>query len=371
MNAIRHIIIFCGSGGVGKTTLSASMALKEALSHKDVYAQTIDPAKRLASILGLQNTISNISNPTGYDHLKASMLDVKNDLIELVKYYCLPPYNVNAILSNNLFKSFLNAASGSEEYVAWGKLFLILNSENCELLFVDTAPTNHALNFFKGPEKLLQILEPSRLLRLIKPFRINKERQPFQPQTAAGVILNKIIKSVLGIELLKDVGDLATALNFMFDDFRERVKQADRVLKDKRKTTIVLVTSPHFNSLMEAQIIAKSIISNDLPLKAVVFNKVAEATKGFDLKKILLSLQAEILPSSHLDDTIENLLSYLHKRIRRNDLEIARMKKLKKALPDYLHYISVPDMVRAENLVFDLKSIHPYIGKLSRVWHNR
>ena len=52
--ATRRILVACGSGGVGKTTTAAALALRAARAGRRVLACTIDPSRRLATSLGLQ-----------------------------------------------------------------------------------------------------------------------------------------------------------------------------------------------------------------------------------------------------------------------------------------------------------------------------
>ncbi|MCW2695446.1 MAG: Anion-transporting ATPase [Modestobacter sp.] len=49
-----RIVVCCGSGGVGKTTTSAALALAAAEAGRTVVVLTIDPARRLAQSLGLE-----------------------------------------------------------------------------------------------------------------------------------------------------------------------------------------------------------------------------------------------------------------------------------------------------------------------------
>ncbi len=56
------IIVCCGSGGVGKTTTSAALALRAAERGRKVVVLTIDPARRLAQSMGIE-ALDNTPRP--------------------------------------------------------------------------------------------------------------------------------------------------------------------------------------------------------------------------------------------------------------------------------------------------------------------
>ncbi|MEP6814847.1 MAG: ArsA-related P-loop ATPase, partial [Marmoricola sp.] len=96
-NPAQRIIVCCGAGGVGKTTISAAIALRAAERGRKVVVLTIDPARRLAQSMGIE-ALDNVPRPvpgvrlsTGSTTLGASgsldamMLDMKRTFDEVVE----------------------------------------------------------------------------------------------------------------------------------------------------------------------------------------------------------------------------------------------------------------------------------------------
>ncbi len=121
----RSTIVVCtGSGGVGKTTTAAVLALEGARQGRNTVVVTIDPAKRLADALGLaglSDTPSAIDGPWP-GQLSALMLDTKSTFDGLIAKHAGTPEQTEAILANRFYRNISSALSGTQEYMAMEKL---------------------------------------------------------------------------------------------------------------------------------------------------------------------------------------------------------------------------------------------------------
>ncbi|HET9092021.1 MAG TPA: ArsA-related P-loop ATPase, partial [Acidimicrobiales bacterium] len=164
----RSIIICSGSGGAGKTTTSAAVALAGAREGRRSCVVTIDPARRLADALGigeLENSPRRIEGDWPGE-LFALMLDAKGTFDELVERYSESPEQAGRILSNRLYRNLTSALSGTQEYMAAEKLYELHESGDFDLVVVDTPPTRNALDFLDAPGRLTRFLE-NRVFRLL------------------------------------------------------------------------------------------------------------------------------------------------------------------------------------------------------------
>ncbi|MFP5299430.1 MAG: ArsA family ATPase, partial [Actinomycetota bacterium] len=159
----KEIIVCAGSGGVGKTTTSAAIALQAALSGKKAVVLTIDPAKRLASSLGLKE-LSN--EPTKVNARKftaaglkpkgelwAMMLDTKSTFDKVVMQYARTEEQATKILNNRFYRNISGTLSGTQEYMAMEKLYELYSEGDYDLIVIDTPPTRNALDFLDAPKR--------------------------------------------------------------------------------------------------------------------------------------------------------------------------------------------------------------------------
>ena len=158
----RHVVVCCGTGGVGKTTTAASLAIEGARRGRDAVVVTIDPAKRLANTLGLEhlsNTPHEIprslwrgdGDPAVHGRLHTLMLDTKSTFDQLVRQYAENEDQAQRILANSFYRNVAGALSGTQEYMAMEKLYELHAAGTFELIVVDTPPTRHALDFLDAP----------------------------------------------------------------------------------------------------------------------------------------------------------------------------------------------------------------------------
>jgi anion-transporting ArsA/GET3 family ATPase len=266
----RSIIVCTGTGGVGKTTTAAVLALEAARRGRRAVVVTIDPAKRLADTLGiadLGNTASRIDGEWPGE-LSALMLDTKSTFDHLVRTYAPSPEQAERILANRFYRNISGALSGTQEYMAGEKLHELHESGDFDLVVVDTPPTRHALDFLDAPRRLTAFLDHKLYRALVAPTRaylraVNLAAQAFI--RAAG--------RVVGAEALDDGLAFFNAFEGMEQGFRDRAARVQALLVDPR-TAYVLVASPRADTVTEAAFFADRLADLAVPVAALVVNRV-------------------------------------------------------------------------------------------------
>jgi anion-transporting ArsA/GET3 family ATPase len=275
--ASKEIVICCGSGGVGKTTTAAAAAATAAaqLGGK-VLVITVDPARRLASALGLER-FGNVEThvpielfraagvePRG--ELWAAMLDTKQSWDELVRTHAPDPATRDAILANPLYENITGRFVHSHDYIAMERLYEIHASGRYDLIIVDTPPTRNAIDFLEAPERMADFFS-SRLLRwLTVPARsriVTMASKPFYT----------VADRILGSQFLQDIAEFFLLFQTMYDGFVDRARSVTRLLSDKR-TTFVVVSTLESSPVREAEFFVDALRDRKLHLGAVVLNKV-------------------------------------------------------------------------------------------------
>jgi anion-transporting ArsA/GET3 family ATPase len=301
----KRICICAGSGGVGKTTTSAAIAMGMAASGKKVAVLTIDPAKRLANSLGLRELGNEEClvpaarfREQGIEmkgELWAMMLDAKRTFDELIERHAPDEQTRDRVLSNRIYQEVSNAMAGSQEYMAMEKLYELHQEDRYDLLVLDTPPTRHALDFIEAPERMTRFIEGKSLQFFLKPGRLG-----VRMLGRSGGALFSILKRVTGIDLLQDLSEFFQSFGDMAIGFRERAQRVNELL-GHRHTTFVLVTAPEREPIEEAIYFWRRLTEARLPFGGVVVNKVhhdylrwAEDSDGLGSKSALEQLAAEL-----------------------------------------------------------------------------
>jgi anion-transporting ArsA/GET3 family ATPase len=275
----RHIVICCGTGGVGKTTTAATLAIEGARRGRDAVVVTIDPAKRLANTLGIEhlsNTAHEIPRarwdpdrtaPTS-GRLHALMLDTKTTFDQLVQKYAVNDEQSDGILENGFYRNIAGALSGTQEYMAMEKLYELHDSGGFDLIVVDTPPTRHALDFLDAPRRLTRLLD-NRVFR----FLMVPTRTTLRVGSVAAQALLRTISRVVGTEPVDDAISFFRAFEGMEQGFRDRATLVMDLLSAS-ETAFVLVTSPRRDAVEEAEYFAARLADGEFAVDALVVNRV-------------------------------------------------------------------------------------------------
>ena len=278
----KKIIVCAGPGGVGKTTIAASIALRAAEHGKKTAVLTIDPARRLAQSLGLHE-LSNQPRkvnrrkftaaglePRG--ELYAMMLDTKTTFDELVLHHAPTPEQAERIIANRFYRNISSTLSGTQEYMAMEKLYELHARGTYDLIVVDTPPTRNALDFLDAPRRLTDFFE-SRVLRwFLVPYTRAGGRM-MRVANVAAVAFLRLAKRIVGSEVLNDTAEFFANLEGMYDGFKQRARQVAALLRSNQ-TSFVVVTSPAAEAITEAAYFATRLSESGLPFGALVANRI-------------------------------------------------------------------------------------------------
>jgi anion-transporting ArsA/GET3 family ATPase len=277
--AEQPIIVCCGSGGVGKTTTAAVLALAGARAGRNAVVVTIDPAKRLANALGLDalsDTAHEIErelwDPDGVappgGRLSALMLDTKSTFDHLVLKYSADTGQGERILENRFYRNISGALAGTQEYMAMEKLHELHEEGGYDLIVIDTPPTRNALDFLDAPARLTRLLN-NKLFRLV----MAPTRASFKVANLALQAFFRTVSKVIGTEVVEDLVLFFQAFEGMEDGFRQRAQRVMDLLSDE-STAFVLVTAPARDAVSEAGYFADRLEAAQLRISGLVVNRI-------------------------------------------------------------------------------------------------
>lgn len=295
--AAREIVVVCGSGGVGKTSVAAAAAAMAAAEQGGrVLVLTIDPARRLANALGL-DAVGNhevriapeVWAATGVEprgELWAATLDTKASWDDLVARHAPDDATRDAILANPLYRNVTGRFVQSHDYVAMERLYEIHSSGRYDLVVVDTPPSRHAIDFLDAPERMADFFS-SRLLRwLTAPARS-------RVVSAASKPFSTVADRILGSQFLEDIAEFFILFQSMYDGFIERAQAVTHLLGDAR-TTFVVVSTLEPGPAREAGFFLDELARRDLSLGALVLNRVLPPSLlGTDAGRVARALSAD------------------------------------------------------------------------------
>jgi len=266
----RSVLVCCGPGGVGKTTVSATLGLKLASLGKNVCVLTVDPARRLADALGLDELSNDpVSVPGVIDgSLWAVMLDTKKTFDGLIDRYATSPEQATSIKSNRLYQNLSSALSGTQEYMAMEKLYELVSSGKYDVVVVDTPPTRNALELLDAPQRLTSFLQNRIFRALLTPTKAYLKAVSLATRTLLSTIGN-----VAGAELLDDVLTFFQAFAGMEEGFATRAQEIHEQLRNP-STGFVLVSSPRSDAIAEATFFDGRLNEAGLSTAGLVINRV-------------------------------------------------------------------------------------------------
>ena len=334
-----RIVVCCGSGGVGKTTTAAALAVRAAEAGRAVAVLTIDPARRLAQALGLEE-LDNTPRPvTGLDttaggSLDAMMLDMKRTFDEVVQAHATPE-KAEQILANPFYQAVSSSFAGTQEYMAMEKLGQLHaelgpggETPRFDLIVVDTPPSRSALDFLDAPSRLGSFLD-GRLIRLLAaPAKVGS--RAYLKVFSAGVnLVTQTLGKVLGAQMLSDVQTFVAALDTMFGGFRERADQTYALLQ-QQGTRFLVVATPERDALREAAFFVDRLDEDDMPLAGLVVNRMQQTrTSGLSAGRALAA--AENLP----DGSVAAAILRVHAELAETaDRHAARARAFTAAYPE-------------------------------------
>ena len=283
------VVVCCGSGGVGKTTTAAALALTAAESGRCVVVLTIDPARRLAQALGLRE-LSNYphrvagvgsassassaggAGPAGNANgqLHAMMLDMRRTFDEMVQAHASPE-RASQIIANPFYQTISSSFSGTQEYMAMEKLGQLVAAGEWDLIVVDTPPSRSALDFLDAPQRMASFLD-GRMIRLLSAPARAGGRGLRRIATAGFSLFARTVSTIIGGQMLADASAFVQAFDTMFGGFRERARSTYELLRAPG-TAFVVIASPEPDALREAAYFVDRLSTEKMPLAGLVLNR--------------------------------------------------------------------------------------------------
>jgi anion-transporting ArsA/GET3 family ATPase len=280
----RRIIVCVGSGGVGKTTTAATLALAAARRGKRTLVLTIDPAKRLANSLGLyalghqvqevDRALVRNGAPSERGELHAMMLDQKAAFDEIVQRHARDPAAVKRILENPVYAQISGSLAGAQEYAAMAKLHDFDRSGVWDTIVVDTPPTAHALDFLDAPRKLSEAID-SPAIEWFRKLQGGSGSGWSLVGKTGSFVLKRLAKFV-GSQFINDLGVFFTEFNDILGGFRTRAEETFGLLRQPR-VGFVLVASPEPMAVREALFFHERLVAAQMPFVGFVVNKIHPA----------------------------------------------------------------------------------------------
>ncbi len=307
----RRLIICLGPGGVGKTTISAALALYGAMQDRSVDVMTVDPAPRLLDALGLDATSSE-PQPVALDsviekngrrsrpRMRALKLDPKATFDALVNRYAPSAAARDTILENRIYRNLSDALSGVGDYMAMEKLLELHLAPDADLIVVDTPPASEAIDFLDAPRRLLDLLN-SRAITLLGRSGGSLLRGLQMVDFAARTVLSAFDRAT-GLHLLGDVQGFVESFAGMYAGFAERAQKAGELLR-AGETIIVIVTTAEAARITQAREFAAALEAAGLRVDAVVVNRMLpEIPNAAELARAKLSPSLKRKLSRNLKD---------------------------------------------------------------------
>jgi anion-transporting ArsA/GET3 family ATPase len=356
----KRVCICGGSGGVGKTTTAAAIAMGEAATGRKVAVVTIDPARRLANSLGLKQLDNEprLVDPALFEQagiemkgeLWAMMLDPKRTFDEIIARLAPDAKTRDEVLGNRIYQELSSAVAGSQEYTAMAKLYELDQEGGFDLLVLDTPPSRNALDFLDAPDRLTQFFEGRALQVFLRPTGIATRLMG----RGTGVVFS-ILKRITGVNLLEDLSVFFRSISGLIGGFKERATAVNKLLGDER-TTFLLVTSPEREPIDESIFFWRKLKAARMPFGGVIVNRVHHDLLGDpELNDVAAELEPE-LGAELAGRVAENFRDY-HVLARRDRDNIERLSaQLKRP-----RVIMVPHLDQDVHDVEGLGRIHRFL----------
>ena len=355
----KRVIVTVGCGGVGKTTIAAALALAAARQGRRVLCLTIDPARRLATSLGLREMAHEAQEidpalwrSEGEGTLTAMMLDVRGTFDALVTRYAANAQTRDRILNNPIYREVSGSLAGTPEYMAMEKLYALRDDPRYDLVVLDTPPTSSALDFLEAPDKMIEAVDSPAIQAFVGAFeRIGKLSLNLLSKAMSKVLSG--LGTITGAEFLSQVAEFLSDLQTLFGGFRERASKVRDALMGS-EVAFVVVSSPDPMAVGEAMFFVDHLQKHHMNAEALVMNRVRQAE---DLPTPSADRLAGLLADANLSGAPELAAAFsrawrdMSTWARRDALEVARSRREMASVP---RHVLVPTF---DEDVYDLAAL--------------
>jgi len=372
--ASHRILVCVGSGGVGKTTTAAALALWGALCGKRTAVVTIDPAKRLADCLGIGTEKAGeqpLSQKLFAEHglspkgtLTALLVEQHNAWDAAITRYAPTLETRDHILANRFYQGLSRSFAGSHEYMALDTLSLLVQQGAYDLIVVDTPPSRQALDFLEAPQRLQRFLDSRARSWFIRSSAKSSWTVASAVNRTTTFLLRKI-EEATGISALAEIAEFFTVMRQMFEDFGERFQRVSQLLVSP-ETAFLLVTSPEKEVLTEAEEFCAGLERMGIALKAVVANRLHEAwphriiddqNPSAVAERLRQAVQLPPKSHAHFRWLAENF--FISQRLAR--AEEARLEQFARVLPATIPLVRIPLLPALAANFTGLTALHHYL----------
>lgn len=310
----RKVVVNVGTGGVGKTTVSAAMAVAAAAAGKSTLVMTIDPARRLANALGLPS-FGNVEHRIENDQLEpygvtlkaplyAMMPDVKRTFDELVERFAPNDEKKRAILGNRIYQHFSTVLIGSHEYAAVEKLHEVYASGKYDLIILDTPPSNNAIDFLEAPSRIIDFLEQDTVQWLVKPYAA-AGRFSLKILDVGSSFISKTVGKLAGTETLRELAEFVLGFQGMYEGFKERSRKVrDLLASDEVAFNLISSTQRAQHDAMFR--FKEELAAEGLKVRGLVVNRVRTVPQSITDDKTVAATRKALatLPAGAVDQAI-------------------------------------------------------------------
>ncbi len=361
----HRVVVTVGSGGVGKTTTAAALAVHAAMSGKRVLCLTIDPARRLANSLGLsemttseQDVPKALFDAQGLEmrgSLAAMMLDTKRTFDDLVTRNASSQEARDRVLGNKIYQYVSQSLAGTQEYMAMEKLHSVRKDPKWDLIVLDTPPTSNALDFLDAPERLVGAIDSPAMRWFVQAFDPSKGGLSFGVFGRGASLLLKGLSKFTGAEFLEQVAEFVSGLNELFGGFKERATEVSEALR-RPDVAFVVVTSPDPLAVDEAKFFSDRLKEAGMRQDAVVMNAVHELlpTPTASDAELAEAVRPHLPPSISAVDAVARMREALRDERTRALANRAEADSLRAHVGSDVLFVEVPAL---EEDVHDLASL--------------
>lgn len=349
----KKTIVCVGSGGVGKTTISAALGLKAASLGLNTAVCTVDPARRLANSLGitiLSNEVKEIplqehfsNNIQSFGKMYAMMLDTKSMFDSLIKKYAGNKQARETLLGSRIYDMFSTTLTTAQEYMAIEKMYELSQDKRFDLVILDTPPSKHTIDFLQKPQAWTRLMDEGTASWFVRTYRIANKMGMRTLLRFSSKLLAQLSRFT-GMELIEDMAEFMFYFNDMIAGFQERGRKVVQLLKDP-KTGFIICSAPNYLSTNEAQYLLGQLKELQFPLLSVILNRVIN--HQLEIQEDILKQSKDTLNQSIKDKLlIDKLLKNYSEIYQWIEIEKKYMEGLQSRLPQGANFIKVPAMFK-------------------------